>query len=338
VGRARSLGQRFSEYLSVVLIGPLLVFSALGITASMMNASLVQEFAAVQPVGILIHYWAKLVPYLLVIGAFTFIYLFMPNTRVHFGAALTGGLVAGVLWQTTGWAFGAVVVGSTRYTAIYSSFAILIMFMIWLFVSWLILLFGASVAFYKQHPESLVPVRRDFRLSNRLREQVALLLMYRIGELFHAGKEAPTLEDLSVWVNIPADPTQRVLDALATQRLVVETAGDPAGYLPGLDLERLPLAELLRTVRVADEASQLSGRRLRAVPAVADVVEQLGLAIERSLAERTLRDLIEASAGQSPDARQEGAPSGPPAPVLPASPEPAINHAQGGRLDERGSA
>ena len=197
VPRARSLGQRFSEYLSVLLIGPVLVFSALGLTASMMNVSLLQELAAVQPIGIVIQYWVKLVPYLLVIGAFSFIYLFMPNTRVQFTAALTGGVVAGVLWQTTGWVFGAIVVGSTKYTAIYSSFAILIVF---------------SVAFYKQHPESLVSDPRGFRLSNRLREQAALLLMYRIGERFYSGQGGPTLEQLSAWLNIPAEATQRVLD------------------------------------------------------------------------------------------------------------------------------
>jgi len=337
VVRARSFSQRFSEYLSVLLIGPVLVFSALGITASMMNVSLLRELAAVEPVGTVIHYWVKLVPYVLVIGAFSFVYMFMPNTRVQFTAALTGAVVAGVLWQTTGWIFGAIVVGSTRYTAIYSSFAILIVFMIWLFLSWLILLFGASVAFYKQHPESLAPERRGFRLSNRLREQAALLLMFRIGQLFYSRQEAPTLEQLSLWLNIPMEATAQVLDTLIAQRLVVESAADPAGYLPGLDLGRLPLVNLLRTVRAGDEDRQLSSRRLPVVPAVDQVLSGLRLAAEETLGRRTLRELIEASAEEiavPKEAAHRGASSG----ILPESPEPVINRGHVGEIDQRGSS
>ena len=89
------------------------------------------------------------------IAAFTFVYLFIPNARVRVGPALVGGAVGGIAWQTAGWVFAVFVASSTRYAAIYSSFAILVLFMIWLYVSWLVLLFGASVAFYAQHPEYL---------------------------------------------------------------------------------------------------------------------------------------------------------------------------------------
>ena len=85
----------------------------------------------------------KLLPYLLVWIAFTFIYLFVPNTQVRIGPAATGGIVAGIVWQTTGWAFTAFIASSTRYTAIYSSFAILVLFLIWLYLNWMILLVGA---------------------------------------------------------------------------------------------------------------------------------------------------------------------------------------------------
>ena len=85
-----------------------------------------------------------LLPYVPVIGAFTFVYSFMPNTRVRIGPALAGGLVGGILWQSAGWAFALFAASSTRYAAIYSSFAILILFMLWLYLSWLILPFGAA--------------------------------------------------------------------------------------------------------------------------------------------------------------------------------------------------
>ena len=177
VNRSRPLSQKFSDYLSVILIGPVLVFSALGITASVMSTAVVQKMVAIKVFGSLMELATKLVPYLLVIAAFTFVYIFVPNTRVRFRSALTGGLVAGVLWETSGWAFASFVVKSAKYTAIYSGFAILIMFMIWLYLSWLIVLVGASVAYYHQHPESVTSYRRELRLSNRMQEKLALLVI-----------------------------------------------------------------------------------------------------------------------------------------------------------------
>ena len=117
---------------------------------------------------------SRLVPYLLIIAAFTFVYLFMPNTRVRLWPALVGGIVGGIAWQSAGWVFAVFIAGSGNYAAIYASFAILILFMIWLYLSWLVLLFGASVAFYVQHPEYLYMRGGEPRLSNRMRERLGL--------------------------------------------------------------------------------------------------------------------------------------------------------------------
>ena len=148
VPQQRPFAQRFSSYLSVIAIGPVLVFSSLGITASLTSTSVVVALTSIEPFGTLIRAAGTLLPYLLVVGAFTFIYLFMPNTRVRVSAALVGAAVAGLMWDTAGWAFASFVVNATKYTAIYSAFAALVIFMIWLYVSWLILLIGANIAFF----------------------------------------------------------------------------------------------------------------------------------------------------------------------------------------------
>ena len=180
VSRARGIGERFSRYLSALLVGPLLVFSAMGITATAASMRVVRSVLEVQAIGWLALQVGHLLPYVLVIGAFTFVYTFIPNTRVRLGPALAGGLVGGILWQSAGWAFALFAASSTRYAAIYSSFAILILFMLWLYLSWLILLFGAAVSFYVQHPEHLVARAGEPRLSNRMRERLALVIMSRI--------------------------------------------------------------------------------------------------------------------------------------------------------------
>ena len=107
----------------------------------------------------------------------SFMYGVMPNTRVRPEAALVGGAVAALLWQLAGTAFAAFVAGSTRYTAIYSGFAALVVFLIWLYVAWLIVLIGGQVAYFHQHPTSYLAVRTPPGVA--LREGIALGAPFR---------------------------------------------------------------------------------------------------------------------------------------------------------------
>lgn len=258
----RRFAQRFSDYLSVILIGPVLVFSALGATASIMSTSIVQSLSAIEPFGSLIEFGARLLPYFFIIAAFSFVYIFVPNTRVRVSSALTGALVAGVLWQTVGWAFAAFVVTSTKYTAIYSGFAILILFMIWLYLAWLILLVGASIAFYHQHPEYLSSRHRVLQLSGRLRERLALLGTALIGKAHYEGRQTPSVEGLARRLNVPSQAMEDVLGPLARDGLLTTTAADRLTYVPAKAPETVPVKTLLDAVRRAGEDPYLSLERL----------------------------------------------------------------------------
>jgi membrane protein len=119
VSRRRTLVRRFSDYFSVIVIGPVLVFTAMGITATLSSNSAVQALVAIEPFGSALQLVGRLVPYVLVIAAFTFLYVLVPNTRVRLGPALFGGVVAGVAWESLGRLFAAFVATSTNYTAIY---------------------------------------------------------------------------------------------------------------------------------------------------------------------------------------------------------------------------
>ncbi len=303
VERARHLTQRISEYISVLLIGPVLVFSALGLTASLLNSSWVQRFQTIEAFGTLVQGFVQLLPYLLVIAAFTFVYIFMPNTRVRFLPALLGGLVGGTLWQTLGWLFSLFIVHSTNYTAIYSSFAILVFFLIWLQVSWLVLLFGASVAFHSQNPQSLLPGQGRWPLSNQLRERVGLMLMFRISKDFYLRHPPPGLDELARWIKMPIGALQCVLQLLERQGLVIQAEGEERGYVPAYDLERMGVLDLLHTLRQGGENDRLSALRLHQEP----VVDDLLAAMEEAAAERiqglSLRALVlEAMADAQPQA------------------------------------
>lgn len=292
VERLRALAQRFSSYLTVILVGPVLMFTALGVTATVMNTSLVQYLISVKPLGEVIVLGSRLIPYLLVIAAFTFIYMFIPNTRVKLLPAVVGGVVAGVLWQTSGWAFAAFVATSTNYAAIYSGFAILILLLIWLYLSWMILLLGAQVAFYVQHPQYVTrePVRFD--LSNRLRERLALQLMFMVADHHLNGREPWTLDAFAQHLGLPMQPVNQVLRLMINTGFVAETNEEPPAYLPRRDIETIALADLLDVVRSAGESRLLTVKSLPHQDQVEDAMESVRRAVQQQLGARTLRDLV----------------------------------------------
>jgi len=290
----RSLSQRFSNYLSVILIGPVLIFSAVGFTAKVLNMEFSRTLAATEPFGTVLLYGSKLVPYFLVCMAFTLIYIFIPNTRVQFRAALVGGVIAGVLWKITGWGFAAFIASSSKYAAIYSSFAILILLLIWMYLSWLILLVGSQIAYFVQFPRYMTLHRVQFVLSNRMRERLALQLMYLVGYNHLHNKPPWTLDRLVEALDLPGEPVHRMLSVLVNAGYLAEIINDRAPvYLPVHDIETIRLVDLLADIRAARETRFLSMQQLVPVPAVDHLMAEINASSRQTLGERTLRSLVQ---------------------------------------------
>jgi membrane protein len=293
VEHLRGLAQRFSNYLSVILIGPVLVFTALGMTATAMNNSVVQQLLSVEPLGQIVLMLGRLVPYLLVIAAFTFIYMFIPNTRVKPGAAVCGGLVAGVLWQSSGWAFAAFIATSSNYAAIYSGFAIVILLLIWLYLNWLVLLLGAQVAFYAQYPQYLTRYPVQLRLSNRLRERLALQIMLMVADHHLHQRDPWTAEALVHHLGLPMQPVHHVVQLMLDAGFLAQTSDEPPAYLPRQDVATITLAELYRVVRTAGENRLLTMRSVKHEVRVEQVMDTIQQAVENGLDGQTLKDMVE---------------------------------------------
>ena len=291
VDRARGVGERFSRYLSTLLVGPILLFAALGMTAAVMSMAFVRDLLEFEPLGWLAAQGGRLMPYLFVIGAFTFIYVFIPNTKVRIRAALVGGIVGGILWQSAGWVFALFAAGSTKYAAIYSSFAILILFMLWLYLSWLILLFGASVAFYVQHPEYRVQESGEPRLSSRMRERLALTLMGMIARRHLEGSNPWTAEALAEALRVPLRTVETLLDALKAGGVVAQTTDEPRGYIPARDLGTVSAKQLLDLVRGAGEDRYLSIASLPAPEPIEEMLRRIDRATDAALEGMTAKDL-----------------------------------------------
>jgi len=286
VKQARSLARRFSDYLSVILVGPILMIAALGMIGSVSSTALVQQLTSMEPFGTTIVLAGRVMPVILVSFVFAFVYVFVTNTKVRILAALVGGLTAGILWAVTGKVFASVVVGSTRYAAIYSSFAIMIIALIWLYLNWLILLLGAQVAFYFQHPEYLRIGRTRLVLAGRERETLAVDIMLRIGGQFLKGPPPNALYRVAGDVGLPEKAVEQVAMSLERSGLLERT--ETGGLVPGRDLAEIRVAEIIAAVR--QPSPDLP--QIRAETAATELLERIEESVERELGNQTLRDLI----------------------------------------------
>lgn len=284
VQRQRRLVRRFGDYLTIIVVGPILFFTALGVTASLASSGWLKPLHLVTTAA------AKLVPYLLVISAYVFAYVFIPNTKVKLRSAFIGALIAGVLWQTAGWTFAGFIAGSGQYRTVYASFAILILFMLWLYLCWLILLIGASIAFYHQNPSYLTrePRTTEAALSNRRRERLGLRIARVIGEHYYQGRPAWTAPALAHELHSPLLAVEQLLAAFEAQGLLARTRKNPPTYLPTRALEAVSLTEILRAIRAAGTERGHEARD----PAIDTLAEKLAAASEQVVAGQTWRDLL----------------------------------------------
>jgi membrane protein len=287
----RKLARRFSDYLSVLLVGPVLVFAALTITATLQSNSFVRTLLALEPFGTVMLIMLRIVPYVTLWGAFTFFYLFIPNTRVRLRSALIGGLVAAILWQTVGWGFATFVASSTRYYAIYSSFAILLLFLLWLYVGWVIVLLGAQVSHAHQHIRFYYGHRENLARSPAGREKLALQLLLLIGRNFHQGLSPMSITDLANRLQLPAALIKDFLEMFQQSRLVLPLA-DEETFVLGRAAEKIRIKEILDCVRTSGDTNKGTGIYLREP----DGIDELLLAADQSVAAtldgKTLQSLI----------------------------------------------
>lgn len=296
----RAWMRRVSDYLSILLIGPVLVFSALGVMASMENNEFVQKILAMEPFGTLYYAIVLIIPYALIIFAFTFVYLFMPSSRVKLGSALTGGIVGGIGWKVAGWAFATFVTQSASYNAIYSGFAIVILFMFWLYVSWVTLLLGGTISFYHQHSSYLLYHGKCPELSHREQESLGFFLMYLIGKAYYEGKTPWTVVTLSDAVSLPWEAVLTTLQVLEKNGVLISLHSEPDSFLPSRAPETLGLQEIYQALRRLNELEKKPELDFRYSDRVMELTTQMEQSACSVLNGLTLRDLVRSDSLQNP--------------------------------------
>ena len=290
VEHARSFARRVTEYIALLIVGPVVVVGFIGLSHRALDS-------ATAGFGHYVPFWDRLTnwmtvqaaPLVMVTAIFTAVYMFVPNTKVKWKSAVIGGVTAGILWAVVGKLFTAFVVYTTRLSVVYAGFAIIVAALLWTYFGWLILLIGAQLSFYVQNRNYLRLGLTELRLSAVQREQLTLRVMYLIARSYHDGKNRWTVDGLSHELGMPGIALSRIVNALETSGLVTLT--DDEILLPARDLGKITIQEIIDIAR-NEKAGQVAPRPFK-VPAVDAISSKMDEAWRRSCGDTTLRELVE---------------------------------------------
>lgn len=289
VEQPRSFGRRVTEYLTLIILGPLTLVGFLALAhVALANAS-VQHIANLPVIDTLFSFSVQAAPYAMVTLIFTVLYVFVPNTRVRITPALIGGITAGVIWAAVGKLFTAFVVYSTRLTIVYAGFAIIIAALLWTYLGWLILLIGTQLSFYVQNPNYLRLGLLELRLSSVELEDLALKIMYLVGRAHNRTGPRWNAQNLSVELGLPAIAVAELANGLERAGLLTST--DHEMLVPARDLDHITLLQILSVAR-NQRSGHVAPRKVQ-LPPVDRLNASLAAAWRDSCGQRSLRDLVD---------------------------------------------
>lgn len=247
---SRSLGRKFSDYLSIMLICPLLLVMSSSVTLLITSqvTMLVEKMAFLGPFSFVILSVLKFLPFMVLWLMFSYIYVFLPNTQVKMRSAVVGGVIAGTIYQLVQFLYINFQIGASKYGAIYGSFAALPLFLIWLQISWHIILFGAELSFAEQNVETYEFEPDCLKVSQSFRKFVSLAIAHLCVTRFDAGEVALNANQISHHLEIPIRLVRQILFDLTEAGVLseVRTAEEKViAYQPAKSIEFLTIAEVM---------------------------------------------------------------------------------------------
>lgn len=291
VKETRSLYRKFSDYLSVAISGPILLLAATSITTSLQSQALIQRIIKASYLGDLLLLLFRLVPYLSIWVALVFLYIFIPNTKVKFKSALIGGVLAGTAWQAAQWGYIHFQVGVGKYNAIYGTLSLLPIFMVWIYTSWLIVLFGVEVVYAHQNIRTFRREVRSPSISHGAKELLTLAVLLEIAEAFFYDRPGWSSERLASELDVPVRMLHDLLEQLADAGYVVETAGENPTYLPARELEHISIAEVLTALKNYGGSCKIT-KITKGEEVLQELLARLDACGASALAGMTLKDLV----------------------------------------------
>jgi membrane protein len=248
VSRGRSFFQRVINYWALLTLGPLLL--GLGIYISTRYSGLGQLQKT-----LLSHIGPTVLSYVIATVCFFLLYFVLPNTRVQTRAAIWGAAVAALVWSFAKWGFGACVIRFVPYGKLYGVLGIIPLSVFWIYLSWLIVLFGLQLTFTTQHLKSLDAaeiaaarkreeyfIADDFTVINIVRE---------IAAAFEADKAPVSSTVICSKLDIPAGFGDKIFDHLVNKGIILKSSEPRTGFIPAKDPEHIKLSEISDVVAAA---------------------------------------------------------------------------------------
>jgi membrane protein len=295
VKKPRTFARKLSDYLSLMVICPILfvVSSSATVFIAGQVRAITERIDLLGAVSPLIFAALRLLPYCAIWILFVSIYIFMPNTKVDLRSGVLAGIVAGTIYQVVQWVYIAFQVGVTKYNAIYGSFAALPLFLVWLQLSWLIVLLGAEISFAHQNVDTYEFEPDSLRASGRCRKLLSLRMVHLLVKNFCAGEKAWTATQISHTLEIPIRLVRQILFELAESGIVSKTmveAGEVPAYQPAQCVDKYTVQYILDALdrRGSDDIPVAESSEL---DKLSECLEAFGDVIEKSPANISLKNL-----------------------------------------------
>jgi membrane protein len=302
VTKGRSAWRKIADFFPVILICPMVLLIASSFNLSLQQQQIVTGLLSVQAIGLLEAFFLKITPYVLIAMAFAFMYVFIPFTKVRLTSAAIGGIVGGVLWQTAQWFYIHWQIGAAKYNAIYGSFAQLPLLLMWIYISWLVVLLGSEVSYAWQNLNSFVKQRYFGEATPLERQKIAVLMMTVLAKRFHDAAPLPSVEELSDALMAPATLVSDIFRLLqrAGYTVPTEVTGHEV-YAPARALDAVRVLDIIKVVNM-DADDRIFRAFAKKFAFIDGLFSQLGKDSMASRANLTLLECAELYPGMETDA------------------------------------
>ena len=295
VKKSRPFVRKLTDYLSIMLIAPIFLFvtSSANVFITSQIDLITTEVALIGQIKPVINFLLHFIPYFLIWFLLTIVYMAMPNTKVNFSSALVGGIIAGTLVQLSQWGYVYFQIGVSKYNAIYGSFAALPLFLIWLQVSWLIVLLGAEISFAKQNVARYEYEYDSLNISYKLKSILTLLVANYVIKIFAKGDTPFTSFQLSRELKIPVGIVRSITFELTEAGIFSETLKQnpkEKAYQPGRDIHTITVHSVLKGLENKGMQKMTSAAGKEYVK-IAGVVEEFENILENSPSNVLLKDI-----------------------------------------------
>jgi membrane protein len=292
IKKARPFIRKFSDYLSMMLILPILFLVPSTVTVYLSNY-VTDSTGFLQYLGPLVTFLVKLVPYIIIYLLFTLLYVVMPNTKVNIKYGLYAALISGTIYQIVQWIYIEFQVGVSRYGAIYGSFLALPLFLIWLQLSWLIVLLGAELSFAYQNIEKYEFESEALKIPLNKKRLVTFLIIHRIIKGFMQGSPPMSASQIGHTLGIPIRLVRDILFELNESGLIAETTTESPkerAFLPAVDINQITISFVQNKLDMQGQDLSIAGEN-KDLKNLTAIHAELLKAMEKSPSNKLLKDI-----------------------------------------------